>query len=329
MDPTPGRWGPFWTPITPEAGSLLQAVQQPLERYNRYLKQQAEQNLLHALNEAERRKQAEEEEMQQAMRLWRDEQNCKTFSAENSAAMVLGSDAHTQSSGRPSSRQPRKKDASVDTFTRKRWRDLTAAQKLSVASREAFNKGGTAFNLNLSPAREASLLASKDLRGDLRDLVSSSLRKFGRADLPVAFILEANDAGRLHLHGVIGAQLSDEERQSLRKAMCEVFGEDAGMKRVRQMNTKPLHDAAGWSDYILKDQKQTERLLGISAEDQVFLNQAMIRSASGAFEELRQSRPRRKSMRSIGASLILGVQRLTKAGCDALAVQFPALVQTC
>ena len=27
MDPTPGRWGPFWTPITPEAGSLLQAVQ--------------------------------------------------------------------------------------------------------------------------------------------------------------------------------------------------------------------------------------------------------------------------------------------------------------
>ncbi|SFI10138.1 hypothetical protein SAMN04488021_1737, partial [Paracoccus aminovorans] len=28
MDPTPGRWGPFWTPITPEAGSLLQAVQQ-------------------------------------------------------------------------------------------------------------------------------------------------------------------------------------------------------------------------------------------------------------------------------------------------------------
>ncbi|WP_415635679.1 hypothetical protein, partial [Paracoccus aminovorans] len=30
MDPTPGRWGPFWTPITPEAGSLLQAVQQLL-----------------------------------------------------------------------------------------------------------------------------------------------------------------------------------------------------------------------------------------------------------------------------------------------------------
>ena len=28
MDPAPGRWGPFWTPITPEAGSLLQAVQQ-------------------------------------------------------------------------------------------------------------------------------------------------------------------------------------------------------------------------------------------------------------------------------------------------------------
>jgi hypothetical protein len=28
MDPTPGRWGPFWTPITPEAGSLFHAVQQ-------------------------------------------------------------------------------------------------------------------------------------------------------------------------------------------------------------------------------------------------------------------------------------------------------------
>lgn len=27
MDPTPGRWGPFWTPITPEAGALLQADQ--------------------------------------------------------------------------------------------------------------------------------------------------------------------------------------------------------------------------------------------------------------------------------------------------------------
>ena len=28
MDPTPGRWGPFWTPITPEAGSLFHAAQQ-------------------------------------------------------------------------------------------------------------------------------------------------------------------------------------------------------------------------------------------------------------------------------------------------------------
>ena len=28
MDPTPGRWGPFWTPITPEAGSLFHAGQQ-------------------------------------------------------------------------------------------------------------------------------------------------------------------------------------------------------------------------------------------------------------------------------------------------------------
>ena len=27
MDPTPGRWGPFWTPITPEAGSLFHAEQ--------------------------------------------------------------------------------------------------------------------------------------------------------------------------------------------------------------------------------------------------------------------------------------------------------------
>jgi hypothetical protein len=27
MDPTPGRWGPFWTPITPEAGSLFHAGQ--------------------------------------------------------------------------------------------------------------------------------------------------------------------------------------------------------------------------------------------------------------------------------------------------------------
>ena len=27
MDPTPGRWGPFWTPITPEAGSLFHAAQ--------------------------------------------------------------------------------------------------------------------------------------------------------------------------------------------------------------------------------------------------------------------------------------------------------------
>lgn len=32
MDPTPGRWGPFWTPITPEAGSLLQAVQHLMAR---------------------------------------------------------------------------------------------------------------------------------------------------------------------------------------------------------------------------------------------------------------------------------------------------------
>lgn len=30
MDPTPGRWGPFWTPITPEAGSLFHADQQVL-----------------------------------------------------------------------------------------------------------------------------------------------------------------------------------------------------------------------------------------------------------------------------------------------------------
>lgn len=44
MDPTPGRWGPFWTPITPEAGSLLQAVQhlsalteKDMRRMNRYL----------------------------------------------------------------------------------------------------------------------------------------------------------------------------------------------------------------------------------------------------------------------------------------------------
>ena len=29
MDPTPGRWGPFWTPITPEAGSLFHAAQHP------------------------------------------------------------------------------------------------------------------------------------------------------------------------------------------------------------------------------------------------------------------------------------------------------------
>ena len=33
MDPTPGRWGPFWTPITPPSGSFFHADSQEATYY--------------------------------------------------------------------------------------------------------------------------------------------------------------------------------------------------------------------------------------------------------------------------------------------------------
>ena len=47
MDPTPGRWGPFWTPITPEAGSLFHAVQ-----HDGYLNRVPKARILEAVREA-------------------------------------------------------------------------------------------------------------------------------------------------------------------------------------------------------------------------------------------------------------------------------------
>lgn len=168
---------------------------------------------------------------------------------------------------------------------------MTEAEKFSAAVWQTAEAGGHAISLNLGIRREAMLTDHDDPRRRMMQNLSKNLRDAGFKDLPYQFVFELNpetEGGRLHLHGVIDTSgLTPDDLPRLRHALCRAASFASGaIGGERQLHMEPLHDPAGWTDYLLEYASRTAREMGI---DHPFMrSNPMTRAAHEYFDEFRR-----------------------------------------
>lgn len=191
-------------------------------------------------------------------------------------------------------RKPRRRAADLDHITGKSWRTLTRTEKAAAAIRHVALAGGSAVSLNLGIRREASLLNHEDPRRLFQKHLNKHLVAAGLRGLPFALAFEvtpeASGSVRLHVHGAIEtAHLTRIELDRLHDALRRAASFSSGaIGGERQLDMRPIHDAAGWIDYVIEDQAKTRREMNV--DDIWLLSQPMLRRAKETFEGLRQER---------------------------------------
>ena len=168
---------------------------------------------------------------------------------------------------------------------------MSEAEKFSAAVWQTAQAGGHAISLNLGIRREAMLCDHDSPRRRMMQNLSRHLRDAGFKDLPYQFVFELNPESqgeRLHLHGVIDTSgLTPDDLPRLRHALCRAASVASGaIGGERQIKMTPLHDPAGWADYLLEYATRTAREMGI--EHPFMHNNPMTRAASRYFDEFRQ-----------------------------------------
>lgn len=227
----------------------------------------------------------------------------------------LTSSASTTSRHRPSShakrlagkkpstppiRQPRRAAAKLEKIAReKTWEGrkskgrkdkLTEAEKFSAAVWHVAASGGVSVSLNLGFRREAMLWNVGNPRRRMMQNLHKHLSAEGFGELPYAFTFEMPseaEGHRLHLHGVIDTSgLTDAEIQrlgvALRRAASYASGPIGG---ERQLDLGPVHNPAGWVDYVLKNKARTARELRI--DDTILMNNVMRSLAKDFYQRYR------------------------------------------
>jgi len=217
------------------------------------------------------------------------------------AARTTNGQTRTTTTALPAVRKPKRKAAQIDALaatktwagkdSKNRKDKLTEAEKMSAAVFQVAEAGGRAVSLNLGIRRESMLMFHDDPRRRMMQNMNKHLKAAGLEHVPYGFVFEVTrepDGNRLHLHGVVGTTgLSSEQYDHLHHALCKAASEATGaLGGKRQLVMDPLHDPAGWADYMLKGATRTARELGIA---HVFMrNNRMTRAAKGYFEALRR-----------------------------------------
>ena len=200
-----------------------------------------------------------------------------------------------------STRQPRRAAAKLDGIAMKKtWEGskgkgrkdkLTKTEKFSAAVWSVAASHGMAVSLNLGIPCQAMLWGAGDPQRRMMQNLHKHLSSAGFGDLPYAFAFEITSnalGGRVHLHGAIDTSgLSDADMPGLDTALRRAASHTSGaIGGQRQLDLRPLHDPAGWVDYILKDKARTARVLGV--DDIVFMNDPMRRLAKEHFNLVRK-----------------------------------------
>lgn len=165
------------------------------------------------------------------------------------------SDPHSTPSSTPVSLKP----------TRKPWSraKIPARDRFGYGVDVAARNGGRAFSLNLSAARERSILRSADPTRTLSTYINRALKKNLGRPIPYSFAFEFSPEGRLHVHGAyIPVDQSKEHAQAVKAVFREAGGKIKGRAGSRQMDTDQIHDASGWFRYTLKTHRRTVTSLG-------------------------------------------------------------------
>ncbi|MTH77166.1 hypothetical protein [Paracoccus aestuariivivens] len=171
---------------------------------------------------------------------------------------------------------------------------MTEAEKGAVSVVHAASVGGHALSLNFGIRRESALLRCKDPRRSLQKHLNKHLNDAGFHDLPITFCFDvapadANGRSRAHLHGVVALGMTDTDLKRLgdvlTKAASPAIGAIGG---ERQFHWKPIHDAEGWIDYMVRAERRTKNELKIA--NIWLLSRAIKQATRETFERLRAER---------------------------------------
>ena len=197
-------------------------------------------------------------------------------------------------------RKPRRMSAYLDrvagkktwggTKSKGRKDKLNPTEKFVAAIWSAAAANGVKVSLNLGIRREGMLIDHDNPRRRMMQNLQSHLSASGFGKLPYAFVFETtneDDGNRLHLHGVMDTSgLSRDDLARLGKALRNAASYASGaIGGERQLDTGPLYDAPGWSDYLLKSATRTAREMGI--DDPFMMNNPMKQAARRYFDGLR------------------------------------------
>lgn len=184
---------------------------------------------------------------------------------------------------------------------------MSEAEKFTAAVWHTAQAGGHAISLNLGIRREAMLTNHSDPRRRMMQNLNKHLGDAGFKELPYQFVFELNpesEGGRLHLHGVIDTSgLTPDDLPRLSHALCRAASVASGaIGGERQIKMTPLHDPAGWADYLLEYTTRTAREMGI--EHPFMRNNHMTRAARQYFDGFRHEVLSRANTTSMKAAKI-------------------------
>jgi hypothetical protein len=137
------------------------------------------------------------------------------------------------------------------------------------------------FTVNFSQRRQQSLgadlgVAFKKLRNELGGISSLG---------PTLATLERDDRGRLHLHGMV---VSDTSQEALRVLLLKLGGmsENLAFRNLRQVKIKPATCSLGWGLYMTKD---LLRLPSSESARHIYASQGARRLGMRHLDELRKA----------------------------------------
>jgi hypothetical protein len=175
-----------------------------------------------------------------------------------------------------------------NSYLRRRWRDLSLAEKHRRAFQHADAAGGFMISLNLSAEIERKARVHSDPIGYLKNRVNNAVRTNGHRGLQFLLIFEFNKKGRLHAHGVVITENEpiDEIKQVFRMA----GGKLPTLQRPTQLRLIAIFSGEGALRYIQKSRNRTDGLL--SGRRSAFMSRSLALSTTDFHES---NRPKKRS----------------------------------
>lgn len=146
------------------------------------------------------------------------------------------------------------------------WRFTTEIIKGTCCFRSVSATGpGLAWSLNIGgKVLQYANDNPKRFKTWIHDRLDKAFRRTLGGPRDFVFRLEADQGGRVHLHGAIDATV--EERQAVKAALEMAGGEwTPGHHRERQADARIQFSADGWARYTSKAEARTKRVMGIDS----------------------------------------------------------------